>query len=95
MKHLLQSVSQRVVDDESSEADTFTSANGTFIPVSDNLLLGLNTSFSCKLHIYKTKHENKGLDINLLLKLLDINNSQCHFEVNSVKNYAVSVFIVA
>ena len=26
MKHLLQSVSQRVVDDESSEADTFTMA---------------------------------------------------------------------
>ena len=65
--------------------------------MSDNLLLCLNTSFSCKLHIhvYKHKHENKGLDMNLLLELLDINNSQYHFEVNSVKNYAVSVFIVA
>ena len=63
--------------------------------MSDNLLLGLNTSFSCKLHIYKHKHENKGLDMNLLLELLDINNSQYHFEVNSVKSYAVSVFIVA
>ena len=87
----------KVVDDESSEADTFTSVNGTFTPVSDNL--GLNTSFSCKLHIYKHKHENKGLDMNLLLELLDINtginNSQYHFEVSSVKSYAVSIFIVA
>ena len=91
MKHLLQSVSQRVVDDESSEADTFTSVNGTFTPECDNLLLGLNTSFSCESHIYKHKHENKGLDMNLL----DIYNSHYHFEVNSVKNYAASVFIVA
>ena len=62
--------------------------------MSDNLLLGLKTSFSCKLNIYKHKHENKGLDINLLMELLDINNSQYHFVVNSVKNYAASVFIV-
>ena len=58
-------------------------------------ILCLNTSFSCKLHIYKYKQENKGLDMYLLLELLDIYNSQYHFEVNSMKNYAVSVFIVA
>ena len=63
MKHLLQSVSQGAVDDESSNADTFTSDNGTFTPAIDNLLY--------------------------------INNGLYYFEEKSVKNDAVSVFIVA
>ena len=31
----------------------------------DEKTFGLNTSFSCKLHIYKHRHENKGLENKL------------------------------
>ena len=44
MKHLIKSVSQGAVNDASSEAGTFTSASGIFIPANDNLSLDINNS---------------------------------------------------
>ena len=44
MKHLLQPVSHRAVDDECSAANAFTSAYATFTSANDNLLLDINNS---------------------------------------------------